>query len=203
MQIRDNYAIQTAQAKLRFLTYDQQELIRRCRLRYDEAYLYTRLLGSRYRICRRTGDMEYLSEGKWVDGNSFAEVMVLLDWLCDSREDRYITGNWVNLVNQNHAFHQDLQAGEDEDARAFSQTPEKLAAACRALGGLPCPGGDLSYTVELVDGLCIRLLLWHGDEEFPARLRFLWDENTTRYIRYETTWYALGLLLRKLRAYMK
>ena len=41
--------------------------------------------------------------------------------------------------------------------------------------------------------------LWYGDEEFPPRLRFLWDENTTRYIRYETTWYALGLLMKRLR----
>lgn len=202
MVIRDNYAVQAAAAKKRFLTYDQQEIIRRCALQWDEAYFYPRLLGTPYRICRKTGDMQCFRDGKWADGNSFAEVMILLDWLCDSRADRYITGNWVNLVAQNHAFHQDLQAGEDADATAFSQNPGKFAAACEALGGKPCPGGDVGYTVELLDGLCIRVLLWHGDEEFPAQLRFLWDENTTRYIRYETSWYALGLLLRRLRESM-
>ena len=45
--------------------------------------------------------------------------------------------------------------------------------------------------------------LWHGDEEFPPRLRFLWDENPTRYIRYETTWYAAGLLLSEIKSKMK
>ena len=36
----DNYKIQAAQAKKHFLTYDQQELIDRCRLRYDADYFY-------------------------------------------------------------------------------------------------------------------------------------------------------------------
>ena len=54
----DNYAIAAAQAKKRFLTYDQQELISRCRLRFDESYLYLTLLSDPYRIHRMSGDME-------------------------------------------------------------------------------------------------------------------------------------------------
>ena len=38
---KDNYRTQAEQAKKRFLTYDQQELICRCALRYDEEYFYT------------------------------------------------------------------------------------------------------------------------------------------------------------------
>ena len=44
--------------------------------------------------------------------------------------------------------------------------------------------------------------LWHGDEEFPPNLRLLWDENTLRYLRYETTWYAAGLLMQRIRERM-
>ena len=66
------------------------------------------------------------------------------------------------------------------------------------MGGEKVPGGDISYALELVDGLRILVQLWHGDEEFPPRVCCLWDENTTRYIRYETTWYAMGLLLTRL-----
>ena len=93
-----------------------------------------------------------------ADGNSFAEVMTLLDWLCDSRADRFLSGNWVNLVTQNHAFHQNLRAGEDADATAFSQNPEKFAAACKALGGKPCAGGDMgiqwSFWMGFAFGCC-------------------------------------------------
>ena len=43
-----------------------------------------------------------------------------------------------------------------------------------------------------------KTLLRLGDEEFPPGLRFLWDENALMYIRYETMYYAKGLLLQRL-----
>ena len=197
---KNNYLIQAAQAKKLFLTYDQQELIKRCRLRYDEKYLYTRLLNTDYRICRKTGDMECLQNDQWVDGNGFNEVMTILDWLCDSREDRYITGRWINIVNHGHYFHRSLQEDEaDPDAVFFDKNPELFVAACERLGGEKLPGGDIGYAIELIDGLRLFVQLWHGDDEFPPRLCFLWDENTLRYIRYETTWFALGILQKALR----
>lgn len=200
----DNYQIQAAQAKQLFLTYDQQELIKRCRLRFDEDYLYTRLLTEDYRICRTSGDMERLHRGDWVDGNSFGEVMTILDWLCDSRADRYITGRWVNLVNQGPYFHRKLQEDtRDPNAALFDQNPEAFCKACQVLGGEKMPGADIGYAIELVDGLRIFVQLWHGDDEFPPRLRCLWDENTTQYLRYETTWYAVGLLMQRIKERMK
>ena len=197
---RDNYQIQLQQAKLRFLSYDQHELIQRCHLENDEDFLYTEMLHRKYRICRVSGDVEYWEGNSWQDGNSFSEVLILLDWLCDSREDRYITGRWINIVSHGHYFHRQLQEEKDDpDAMRFAQNPETFAKACIALGGEKMPGGDVSYAIELVDGLRILVQLWYGDEEFPPRLCFLWDENVQRYIRYETSWYAVGLLLQKIR----
>ena len=92
MERKDNYVLQMQQAKKYFLTYDQQKIIEKCRLEADEEYLYARMLGSRYRLNRTTVNLERLKSGAWVDGNSFSEVMTLLDLLCDSREDRFLTG---------------------------------------------------------------------------------------------------------------
>ncbi len=204
MDKRDNYQIQAMQAKKLFLTYDQQELIARCRLRSDETYLYTRFLGDPYRIHRATGDMERFNGQIWTDANTFGEVMTILDWLCDSRADRYITGRWINIVTQGHYFHRSLQEDDaDSDALLFDKNPEAFCKACEALGGQKHPGGDISYAIELMDDLQILVQLWHGDEEFAPRLRCLWDENTTRYIRYETTWYALGLLMDRIKKQME
>lgn len=199
----DNYKIQAAQAKKLFLTYDQQELIRRCSLRHDETYLYTELLTYPYRIHRQTGDMERLVDGCWVDGNSFNEVMTILDWLCDSRADRYITGRWINLVTHGHYFHRQLQEDTgDPDALLFDSRPEAFTAACQALKGEKMAGADISYAIDMIDGLRVLVQLWHGDDEFPPNLRLLWDENTERYLRYETTWFAVGLLLRRIKEKM-
>lgn len=200
---RDNYKLQAAQAKKRFLTYDQQELIDRCNLRFDGEYLYTKLLAEPYRICRMTGDMERLHQGAWVDGNSFGEVMTILDWLCDSRRDRYITGRWVNIITQGHYFHRSLQEeSKDPDAELFDSHPAEFRAACEALEGQALPGADIGYAIELIDGLKIFVKLWHADEEFPPKLLCLWEENVLRYIRYETTWFAVGLLMQRLRENM-
>ena len=199
----DNYQIQAMQAKKRFLTYDQQELIQRCALRYDAEYLYLSMLSEPYRIHRSTGDMDRFSGGVWIDGNSYNEVMTILDWLCDSRRDRYISGRWINIVTHGHYFHGNLQDGvHNSYATLFDRDPEGFASACEALRGEKLPGADIGYAIELLDGLRIFVQLWHADEEFPPNLRCLWDENTDRYLRYETTWFAIGLLMQRIKENM-
>ena len=199
----DNYAIQAAQAKKLFLTYDQQYLIDKCRLRYDDGYLYTEFLSSPYRISRQTGDLQRQHEGQWIDGNSFPEVMTLLDWLCDGKADRFISGQWVNMVDLGHAFHTQLQEDGDHTYGAiFDDAPQAFCKACERMGGKRVQSADISYAIPLLDGLEVLIQLWHGDDEFPPRLRCLWDKNTLQYIRYETTWYAKGLLLDRIKGYL-
>ena len=103
-----NYLIQAAQAKRRFLTYDQEGLIAKFRLKHDADFLYVNLLCKQYRVDRKTGDLEYREGDTWLDGNSYDEVMTLLDLLCDSREDRWISGRWKNMQSFGLQFHQNL-----------------------------------------------------------------------------------------------
>lgn len=196
----NNYLIQAQQAKARFLTYDQQTLIKKFRLEHDKTYLYPRLLGRIYRIDRNTGEMQYKSANTWRDGNSYEEVMTLLDLLCDSREDRCLSGRWQNMQSFGLQFHQNLlEERRDPLAERFDQEPVLLHRAAERLGAEPVPGGDLGYAFELFDGLKIGLLFWHGDEEFLPRIRYLWDENAKQYIRYETMYFAVNLLQRRIR----
>ena len=44
------------------------------------------------------------------------------------------------------------------------------------------------------DGLEIGIHFWYGDDEFPAQLRFYWDENAPMYLKYETMHFTLGHL---------
>ena len=92
MEQRNNYAVQVQSAKQIFLSYDQNALAEKLHLPMDADYLYTSFLGAPYRIARRTGDLERRDGGVWVDGNSFDEVLSIFDLVCDSREDRKITG---------------------------------------------------------------------------------------------------------------
>lgn len=199
MERKNNYLIQAQQAKERFLTYEQQVLIRKFSLKYDEEYLYMVFLCKPYRLSRATGDL-WRQEGEiWQDANTFGEVMTLLDLLCDSRENRWISGRWKNMQSFGMQFHQNLlEEPRDPVAVCFDREPERLIRACESLGAEKIPGGDYGFAVELFDGLKIGILFWHGDEEFAPRLRFLWDENAMMYIRYETMYYAIGLLKERL-----
>lgn len=202
MKKRDNYQIQAAQAKARFLTYDQERLIKKFRLEHDDIYFYVNFLCKQYRVSRKTGDMEFRDGDAWRDGNTYEEVMTLLDLLCDSRDDRWISGRWSNMQAFGLQFHQNLlEEPRDPAAAYFDRDPERLRRACRALGGETIPGGDIGFSVELFDGLRIGVLFWAGDEEFSPRLRYLWDENAKQYIRYETMYFAVNLLLRRLREF--
>ncbi len=199
----NNYLIQARQAKEHFLTYDQNALISKLKLPYDENYLYVSMLSQRYRICRRSGNMERAIGCDWTDANSFEEVMTLLDLVCDSRESRFLTGKWKNMTDFGLMFHRNLLEHEvDPWAEKFQSDPEGFRKACELLGGKPFSLGDIAYAIELFDGLSILVQLWFGDEEFPACLRFLWDENALMYIKYETMYFAKGLLLQKIEANM-
>ena len=200
----NNYALQARQAKDRFLTYDSQALIRKLSLKADEDYLYVPMLCQIYRIHRTTGDIERFAGTVWVDANSYEEVMTLLDLVCDSREDRHLSGQWKNMSAFGLQFHQNLLEGSrDPWAEAFQADQEGFRRACIALGGKPLPNGDIAYAIELFDGLPIAIQLWLGDDEFPPNLRLLWDENAAMYIRYETMYFAKALLLDRITEEMK
>jgi len=199
MERKNNYLIQANQAKAHFLTYDQQRLIDKFSLQFDENYIYVNFLCRLYRIERKTAAFQYRDLEAWKDGNSYEEVMTLLDLLCDSREDRHLAYQWKSMEAMGLQFHQKL-LGESKDPRAdfFDKNPEWLHRGCIALGGRPLAGADISYAIEIFDGLEIALQFWHGDEEFLPRLRYLWDENALQYIRYETMYFAVALLMRRI-----
>ena len=199
----DNYRIQAQQAKACFLTYDAQQLAKKLNTKLDEEYLYTALFRQPYRISRKAGDIERFHCGAWVDGNSYEEVMTLLDLVCDSRDDRHVSGRWKNMQSFGHQFHQSLlESGRDPWAEKFERDLPAFRRACLALGGSPLPTGDAAYAIEVFDSLPIAIQLWLGDEEFPSNLRFLWDENADMYIRYETMFFARALLLDRIAAQM-
>lgn len=203
MERMDNYARQAMQAKQGFLRYDQQKIIEKLGLAVDDAFLYPVLLGQTYRVSRTTADMERRVGTAWVDANTHEEVMTLLDLLCDSREDRRLSGKWKNMASFGLMFHQNLlENARDPWAEKFQNHPEAFRRACLTLGGRELPTGDIAYAIEVFDGLEIAVQLWFGDEEFPPNLRWLWDENATMYLKYETMFYARSLLLRLLEAAM-
>ncbi|MDD6189473.1 MAG: DUF3786 domain-containing protein, partial [Clostridiales bacterium] len=73
----------------------------------------------------------------------------------------------------------------------------------RALGGRPYANGDIAYVLPLFDFLPVVFQFWLADDEFDASLNFLWDENTLDFMHFETTFFAAGHVLERLRNFIE
>ena len=56
---------------------------------------------------------------------------------------------------------------------------------------------DVSHEASVI------LKFYSADEEFPAQITVLWDENTLQYLYYETTFYIVNFLFQKILEIMK
>ena len=199
--MQDNYQIQARQARAYFLNYDQELLIRKHHLRADDTYLYLTFLGLPYRIERSTGCIFRFQNHKWAEAQSHGEVMTILDLVCDSSENRHLSGRLKGMQAFGHQFHQNL-GEQNQDAFLFQTCPQKLKEGCEALGGVPFGSGDIAYSIPVFEDLSVVLQFWLGDEEFSPRLRYLWDENALQYLKYETMYFAVDALIARLKAFL-
>lgn len=191
----NNYLTQVRQAQERFLRYDAAALARKLGLPGEEPFLTPTMLGTSYRISRADGRVFRCQGGAWQETVSRGEVMTLLDLVCDSREDRRVCHRWKQMASFGLMFHQNLLENAPDGFTLRCQAhPDALKNACRTLGGTPMAGGDVSFALPVFEDLSVWMQFWQGDEEFPARLRWLWDENALMYLKYETMYYAVELL---------
>ena len=195
----NNYLIQARQAKQRFLTYDSQALIRKLNLKADEDFLYVPMLCQTYRIRRTTGDIDRFNGEAWVDANSYEEVMTLLDLVCDSREDRRLSGRWKNMSAFGLQFHQNLLEGTRDPWAEASRQTGRISPGLHRSGGSPSQW-DIAYAIELFDGCCCHPM-WLATGISPS-LR-LNGTKCRMYIRYETMYFAKALLLDRIAEEMK
>ena len=50
----------------------------------------------------------------------------------------------------------------------------------------------------MFDAVIVRLKFYLSDDEFPAQLVMLWDNEILKYMRYETTYYVMGHIYKRL-----
>lgn len=198
---RSNYDITRDRVEGEFPRCDQEAVIEKFNLAHDEDYIYLRFTARDYRIDRRTGRVERLPEASHA---GFNEVMTIFDVLCGSKPGARLSGEFVRVNDLDGVTKTAYLGGNlfDGSARAFSHRAEALRAACEKLGGTPGTVGDVSYTIPLFDFFPVTLQFWDGDEEFDPVLKLMWDRRTLDFMRYETTYYAAGHLLERLRELM-
>lgn len=191
----DNYQLSRDRAQAYFLNFDQQTLIDTWQLAHDADWLYADFLGKPYGICRKTGAVLR------PDGSEagFEEALSIFDLLCHEGTEKFCTGQFAPVnslkgcpaVTVGTDFHSETASRLDRNWEAFQ-------SACLSLGGTPMQLGDLGFSFPVFADLTVRLKFYRADEDFPASLVLLWEENTLQYIYYETVFYIAGFLLRSI-----
>lgn len=190
----DNYQIARDRAQEYFLQFDQDAIIQRWHLENDERYIYVEFLGRRYAVCRKTGRIDRLFDGKQA---GFSEVLSIFDFLCHKGTDQFLIGRFAPV---NSLRGRPISAGVEtgfytKTAKLFDENIDTVKAACLSLGGELVQMGDLGFSLPVFGEIRAILKFYESDEDFPASITFLWDENMLSFVFYETVFYVVGFIL--------
>jgi hypothetical protein len=198
----DNYEIARDRAQEYFLGFDQSEIIDRWHLQRDEKFLYVSFLGRKYAVCRQTGRIDRLFDGKQA---GFSEVLSIFDFLCHKGTDPFLTGKFAPVNSlRGRPVSVGVETGfYQKSAEFFDRNLEAFKEVCFALGGTRVPMGDFGFMLPVFGEIQVILKFYQSDEEFPASITFLWDENMLSFVFYETVFYVAGFLLEAIREQME
>ena len=91
----------------------------------------------------------------------------------------------------------------EKSERLFDQRESDLSKACEKLHGIKAGKGDVAYQIPMFEFLDCRVQFWSSDEEFPPSLQIFVDKNILQYMHYETMWFAVSHLVKRLREEME
>ena len=199
--MRNNYDLQMHAAAKAFLSYDAEKLAAVFSLKKDDTALYLPILRTPHRVLLQNGSVERKKDGCWLPAG-FDTALTVYDLLTNPNGYPVLAHEWCAHTSfhavQGGTLQSSLMIHPEQSARAFDGLPA-VRRACAACGGQEVAGGDFSSVLPVFTCLPVLLRYWKADEEFPAQLQFLWDRNTCRYIRYETTYYLTAAILERLK----
>ncbi len=195
-----NYDVVIENWRSQFLTWNHRAQM--ANLGYttlDDNFIHLTYLKTPYRIDRATGWIENLNNPE--EKLEFSTIMALYHILYYPKANPKTSGNWVAFrdVRRMGGFEQAFQ--QQFLAPVVAQLGGKVAelkALAQKIGFPLLPHGDVSFLAELFPGLCLKVIFWDGDEEFPPQLSILFDENIIDFTHEETVIMMAGDLLRLL-----
>ena len=84
-------------------------------------------------------------------------------------------------------------------AKQYGQRAETFCRTMENLHAVPLSFGNHAYQIEIFDQLSVCLILWEGDEEYPASAQMLFSDNFASAFSAEDAAYACDIVLNYLR----
>ena len=196
-----NYEIMRNQMRSEFIKYDQTMMIQKYSLKNDSEYLYLDFVLRHYRIDRKNGIAEWSDDcfRNYVEAD-YNESMTIYDVLCYGKNTSGLSGKYCSL-NMLKGTVKSSTPGNNMFQRAadyFNGKVKELEAVCELMGERVDLKGDVAIKLYPFSFLPVILQYWEADDEFPANLKFMFDENILKYMHYETIFFMTGHLIRRI-----
>ena len=200
----DNYALARERARAYFCEYAKSHPVGRPQVAVEGGAYRFLFLGAETRVRQSDGEVTF----SWAFGpdwpGNFEETLSVYDWLTHDPGAK-AAGEFCPIYALPGVMVRGggLSMEDSPLSRLADRAPDAFSASCRALGGVPVEMGDLAFRIPVFPGLEMLLKFYHGDEEFPPRLTYLWDRNALSFLRYESVYYVSGCLSGRMQSLMK
>ena len=117
-----------------------------------------------------------------------------------------LTHNWISYREIPGAsfYHSSfVRRAIDPLKKIFGQNIDSFLRAGSIMRGKSIDTGDAGYEFRLFPSIPLRLILWAGDEEFPAEANIVFDENIGSVLSPEDIAWLAGMLVYRLIALSK
>jgi hypothetical protein len=121
----------------------------------------------------------------------------------------YLTGAKVIKPEQKWVSEKDLKGGFNffqgshslqvrEMEGLYGKDPEAFLKAGRKLGGIEIDHGNKAFALNVFPRIPLAYLLWKGSEEFPPKIRVLFDSTIQSHLPLDVIWCMVAETSRRL-----
>ncbi len=128
------------------------------------------------------------------------EQVLILHYLTAENNSK-ATGRWVayrEIPGASFYFSAFVKRAIDPAKKVFGNNVSGLLKAAKKLNGAAIEAGDTGLEFQLFPRVPLQLILWQGDDEFPAEANMLFDEIIEKILSPEDIAWLAGMLIYRL-----
>jgi len=114
-------------------------------------------------------------------------------------KDIPITREWISVkdIPGGIGFFQGPHAmPTDLIEKQYGDQLDRFSHVCEQLGGMPMDMADKAYAFRIAPRIPVAVLLWKGDDEFPAESKLLFDKSISEHLALDII-FALSVFVCK------
>jgi hypothetical protein len=150
-------------------------------------------------------DFEFEDHSGTAQEIPIQEQILILHYM-SAASPRRLSGNWVSyreIPGASFYFSAFVKRAIDPLKGVFGPNIPALSEAARQLNGTPIEPGDAGFEFNVLPNVPLQLILYEGDDEFPAEANILFDQTVGVILSPEDIAWLAGMLVYRLIAISK